>query len=205
MTLTQMMILFSSMLILAALPSASVALVVGRSASHGVRQGMMVALGIVSADLLFAGLAIVGMSALAHWLGELFTLIRLIAACYLIWLGWQLLRQTRREQPSSVRKSVWGSSYLSGLLLTLADVKAIVFYASLFPSVVDLQVFTSVDFICLFLLTLSAVGGVKLLYAWLGSSLAMRLGGKRLGLVWQRITGGLMVGGGLYLLVRQSS
>ncbi|MBN7818334.1 LysE family translocator [Bowmanella yangjiangensis] len=205
MTLTQMMILFSSMLLLAALPSASVALVVSRSASHGVRQGMMVALGIVSADLLFAGLAIVGMSALAHWLGELFTLIRLIAACYLIWLGWQLLRQTRREQPSSVRKSVWGSSYLSGLLLTLADVKAIVFYASLFPSVVDLQVFTSVDFICLFLLTLSAVGGVKLLYAWLGSSLAVRLGGKRLGLVWQRITGGLMVGGGLYLLVRQSS
>lgn len=205
MTLTQMMILFSSMLILAALPSASVALVVSRSASHGVRQGMMVALGIVSADLLFAGLAIVGMSALAHWLGELFTLIRLIAACYLIWLGWQLLRPTRREQPSSVRKSVWGSSYLSGLLLTLADVKAIVFYASLFPSVVDIQVFTAVDFICLFFLTLFAVGGVKLLYAWLGSSLAVRLGGKRLGLVWQRITGGLMVGGGLYLLVRQSS
>ncbi|MBT1062188.1 LysE family translocator [Bowmanella sp. Y26] len=205
MTLTQMMILFSSMLLLAALPSASVALVVSRSASHGVRQGMMVALGIVSADLLFAGLAIVGMSALAHWLGELFTLIRLIAACYLIWLGWQLLRQTRMEQPSSVGKTVWGSSYLSGLLLTLADVKAIVFYASLFPSVVDIQVFTAVDFICLLFLTLFAVGGVKLLYAWLGSSLAVRLGGKRLGLVWQRITGGLMLGGGIYLLVRQSS
>lgn len=203
MTLTQMLILFSSMLALAALPSASVALVVSRSASHGMWQGMLVAMGIITADLLFASLAILGMSALANWLGDVFSLVRLLAAGYLIWLGWQLLRQVRLGQPSIVAKSAWGGSFLSGLLLTLADIKAIVFYASLFPSVVDLQVFTVVDFIYLFLLTLLAVGGVKVLYAWLGSSLAVCFGdssGR-----WQRITGGVMLSCGLYLLVRQSA
>ncbi|GGO68584.1 LysE family translocator [Bowmanella pacifica] len=205
MTSTQMLMLFSSLLALAALPSASVVLVVSRSASHGMWQGMMVALGIVTADLLFASLAILGMSALAHWLGEVFSLVRLLAAGYLIWLGWRLLSQMRFGQPTIAAKSAWSSSYLSGLLLTLADIKAIVFYASLFPSILDMQALGVLDVVYLLLLTVFAVGGVKVLYAWLGSSLIVRLGGNRFGLIWQRVTGGLMVGGGVYLLLRPSS
>ncbi len=53
------------MLVLAALPSTNVIVVVSRSLSGGVRQGLAVAAGIVAADLLFIGVAIGGLSLVA--------------------------------------------------------------------------------------------------------------------------------------------
>ncbi|WP_369334585.1 LysE family transporter, partial [Pectobacterium brasiliense] len=55
--------LFLAMIALAAMPSSSVALVVIRSATLGVRHGVATALGIVVGDLLFVVLAIAGLVA----------------------------------------------------------------------------------------------------------------------------------------------
>ena len=55
-----LLLLIPVMMVLAALPSTSVALVVVRSARLGVAHGLWVAAGIVMADLLFAALALWG-------------------------------------------------------------------------------------------------------------------------------------------------
>jgi len=148
------------MLVLAAIPSASVALVVTRSATLGVTNGIAVALGIILGDLVFVTLAILGMSFLAETMGSFFAVLRYAGGAYLIWLGVTLLRSKQqmeltREYSSKLSLA---ASFISGLFLTLGDIKAILFYASLFPAFVDMSSLSANDMIGIVIVTILGVG-----------------------------------------------
>lgn len=204
MTILSAFSLLGVMLVLAAIPSASVALVVTRSAMHGLRNGAAVTAGIVLGDLFFATLAILGMTFLAEVLGGLFAMFKYLGAAYLIWLGVGLLRS---EQQVEVRLSdsssgALATSFLAGFFLTLGDLKAILFYASLFPAFVDLQSLSLLGFGAILLVTSVTVGGVKLAYAFAARAIVDRLRG-RVGSKWVRkAAGGLMVGSGAVVIAK---
>jgi threonine/homoserine/homoserine lactone efflux protein len=203
MSLGEALILFATMTALAALPSASVALVVTRSATAGLRHGLAVAIGIVLGDLVFVAVALLGLAALADALGGLFMLIKLLGALYLIWLGGTMLFS--RSSASAVRAAPLTASGLAGsvaagLLLTLGDLKAILFYASLFPVFVDLDGVGVADVLLIIAITALGVGGVKLLYALAAHKLAAVAHGARAGRVSRRGAGALLIGAGGYLI-----
>ncbi|CAB3935197.1 TPA: LysE family translocator [Pseudomonas aeruginosa] len=196
--------LFLAMIALAAMPSSSVALVVVRSATLGVRHGVATALGIVVGDLLFVVLAIAGLVAAVEVMGSVFTVLRYVAAAYLIWVGVGLIRH--RDQPPKPRGAhetggIW-ASFVAGMILTLGDVKAVVFYAALFPVFVDVSVLTTFDASLIAAITVVAVGGVKVVYAVAARavvSASRDLPFKRP----VRVTmGTLMIGAGGYLLAK---
>ncbi|MEL7430256.1 MAG: LysE family translocator [Pseudomonadota bacterium] len=182
MTLIETLTLFAIMAALAALPSSSVALVVARSAMHGRVNGYATALGIVAADLAFVALAILGMAALAEQMGAFFVVVKYLAAAYLVWLGFSLIRSqfgtsgahaaSSREAAARTTGSNLVASFAAGFLLTLGDVKAILFYASLFPTFLDLGALTSTDIATVVVVTILAVGGVKMVYAALSERIA---------------------------------
>lgn len=178
MNLPETLLLFVSMLGLAALPSSSVALVVTRAATHGFRQGAAATAGIVLGDLIFVCLAVLGMAALADLLGSLFLLLRYLAGFILICLGLSLLldRNPASRQEQCAGPPSYTLSFLSGLALTLGDIKAIVFYASFLPAFVDVQALTPGDLALLSLVTVLGVGSVKLGYAWAAGSMPSRQG-----------------------------
>ncbi|MFP4063399.1 MAG: LysE family translocator [Halochromatium sp.] len=203
MHLGEALILFVTMMALAALPSASVVLVVARSATVGLRHGLAVAFGIVLGDLIYVATAVFGLAALADALGGLFLLVKLLGALYLIWLGSRMLFS--RAWPSAVSAtpvtpSGLLGSVVAGLLLTLGDLKAILFYASLFPLFVDLDQLRIVDVLLIIVITTLSVGGVKLLYALAARKLAARARSARMGRVGQRGAGALLLGAGGYLI-----
>lgn len=204
MGLVEIILLFAVMTVLALVPSTSVALVVARSSTAGFLNGGAVAAGIVVGDLIFVYLAVLGMAALAEAMGGVFLVLRYLAGAYLIWFGISLVRSKRSsklEAPGS-SASTLSASFLSGLVLTLGDVKAILFYASLFPAFVDLATITASDIAIIVVLTVVAVGGVKLGYAYSATrivSLARGFKGERA----VKITaGGFMVGAGAYLMAK---
>jgi threonine/homoserine/homoserine lactone efflux protein len=164
MSLVEIVLLFSAMAALALVPSASVALVVARSSSAGFSNGSAVAAGIVVGDLVFVFLAVLGMAALAELAGSFFLILRYLAGAYLIWFGISLMRSTSSfpVEDSGQAASKLSASFLSGLLLTLGDVKAIFFYVSLFPAFVDLATIGGLDIAIIAMVTVDAVGGVKL-------------------------------------------
>lgn len=168
MTLLDALLLGAVMVALAALPSTSVALVVTRAATGGFAQGAAVAAGVVSGDLAFALLAISGMTALAEAMGGLFFVIKWLAGLYLIWVGISLLRSRSGPVAFATGRAGAGliTSFTAGLVVTLGDVKAIFFYASLFPTFVDLATLRTADLALILLITLAAVGGVKLVFAY---------------------------------------
>lgn len=199
-----MFALFGIMACLAALPSSSVALVFVHSATVSRLSGLAVALGIVAGDLLFAALAIVGMTSLAETLGSLFIVLRYCAAAYLLWLGVGLIRSATSEGPSGefpVARTMHGS-FLAGFLLTLGDVKAILFYASLFPAFIDLANLSAGDMAIIMIITVLAVGGVKAVYAVAAHRVALTAVRSKWKKTAQMATGGLMVGAGGYLVAK---
>lgn len=204
MDITSTLLLFMAMVALALLPSASVALVITRSTTSGLHNGIAVGIGIVLGDLLFVCLAVLGMAAVAEALGGLFVYVRFLAATYLIWFGFALIKRTPMS-PSNGKDKASGNllvSFLSGLLLTLGDIKAIIFYASFLPAFVDLTSLDVSDFGLIAGITVVAVGGVKMGYAVAASRLARVLTSHESQRRTEVAAGSLMIGTGAYLLVK---
>lgn len=204
MTIIDAFFLFAVMSVLALLPSASVALVVTRSATAGLAHGAAVAVGIVLGDLVFVCLAVLGMAAVAEVMGGFFVAIKYVAGAYLIWFGLSLLRSNDFSPSVSSHQntSSLSASFLSGLLVTLGDIKAIFFYASLFPAFVDLSRLSLLDVGFIFVITLLSVGGVKLGYAY-GATKVVTLA-KRFGPLQsvKVVGGGIMIGIGGWLIAK---
>lgn len=196
--------LFAVMVVLAAVPSTSVALVVTRAVTGGVRNGVAAALGIVTGDLGFVLLAVLGMSAVAEATGALFAVFKYVGGAYLLWLGWQVLRARPGKWmlPTPAPVGSLGASWLAGLVITLGDVKAILFYASLFPALVDLATLSTAQVGVILAITAVTVGGVKIAYAWLARRIVARLQQPRWRRAGQLSLGSVMLGAGGYLIAK---
>jgi threonine/homoserine/homoserine lactone efflux protein len=204
MSITEALTLFLVMLPLAAMPSSSVALVIAKSVSAGRLSSAFTALGIVTGDLVFVATALAGMSILAGWLGTLFSMVKYSGGAYLIWLGFCLLKS--KSSPSVQRTTNRGSSFAAdfgaGLFLTLGDIKAILFYASLFPTLVDMERIEWWDISLIAAITAVTVGGVKLAYAVFASKIVESLRGRVFSEAPRKLGGALIIGCGSVLIAK---
>jgi len=204
MTPYEAMTLLLIMIALAAIPSSSVALVVIRSATLDVRNGIAAAFGIVAGDLVFVVMAILGLTALSEVMGAFFAIIRYIAAGYLLWFGFGLIRGATKPKAleATIPKGGMSASFVSGLALTLGDVKAILFYASLFPTFVDVSALGTPDIVLILVVTTLAVGSVKIVYALAAKTIVTASRGFAYERQVRMTAGGLMMGAGGYLIVK---
>ena len=205
MTALGALLLFFTMMLLAALPSTSVAVVITRSVTGGLPHGIAAAAGIVVGDLVFVLLALFGLSAIAESLGSFFVIIKILGGAYLIWLGVGLLRArpsgaTAKQEPSEGPLLI---SFAAGLLLTLGDLKAIFFYVSFFPMVLDLDKLSSNEIATIIAITILAVGGIKIFYAILAQRIMTRHASHRFARPTQIAAGTCMIGAGTALIVKQ--
>lgn len=196
-------VFFLVMLALAAMPSASVALVVARSSALGVRNGVAAALGIVAGDLVFLAVALLGVGALATTAAPVFATLRYAGAAYLAWLGWRLASSAGGAGAASSadgRRATLAASFAAGLVLTLGDAKAILFYASLLPVVLDMEALTGADIARVAATTVVTVGGVKIAYAVAARALAARLAARSFAGWTRKLAGGAMMACAAFLV-----
>lgn len=204
MTFASSLSLLLVMIALAAIPSSSVALVVVRSSSLGVRHGIAAASGIVAGDLIFVTLAIAGLVTVAETMGTLFAVFRYVAAAYLVWFGFNLIRGGAGASGAGDlhRASGMGASFAAGIALTLGDVKAILFYAALFPVFVDVPALTALEVAMIGAITVMSVGGVKVAYAVAARTIVAASKGLRFRSALRSAAGALMIGTGGYLIAK---
>ncbi|MCP4408944.1 MAG: LysE family translocator [Gammaproteobacteria bacterium] len=159
--------LFGAMLILALAPSLSVITVVARSTTFGFAHGALTAMGVVAGDIVFILAAVLGLTAIAESMEGLLTVFKYLGGAYLVWLGFQLWK-SRIDHPKTESRSTptFASSFMAGLLLTLGDQKAILFYLVFFPAFVDLSKITLIDAAVIVVIATVSVGGAKLGYAF---------------------------------------
>lgn len=160
--------LFGVMVVLAAIPGVSALAVSARSAASGFVHGAWTTLGIVTGDIIFILAAVFGLSVLADGMGGLFVLVKYAGGVYLIWLGVALCRSAPKSlHDEQAADHSPASSFLTGLLITLGDQKAILFYLGFLPAFVDLSRVSLRDTAVIVAAAVAAVGGVKLAYAYL--------------------------------------
>lgn len=193
--------LFATMLLLALVPSLCVVTVTARAAAHGFGHGAAAAAGIVAGDLAFILIAVLGLAALASSMDGVLTVLKYGGGVYLIWLGWRFWRAGPVQPASGTTPAKISSSFLAGLLLTLSDQKAILFYLVFFPAFVDLAALTIADIVAILVIATLSVGTAKLAYAGMAARAGVLLGA-RTGARLNALAAGILVFVGVFLIVK---
>jgi len=81
-----------------------------------------------------------GLAAIIAASGQALLIIKWLGVCYLIWLGLKMIRQAAtgsaaqlNERKSATLKTLW----LQGFITSAANPKAVVFFAALFPQIIQ--------------------------------------------------------------------
>lgn len=184
--------LFAALFLIALMPGTSVFVVSTRAATSGLRHGVWAALGIVVADLLFILAAVLGLTLLIRLPEPLHVALRVAGAAYLTFLGLRFLRSPASlptgSLPVTFRRS---ASFAMGFLLTLIDLKAIVFYLGFLPAFLDLKALTRADTALLLLTAAISVGSAKMAYAIAAARGAVLVGPRGSG--WIRRAAGVVL------------
>ena len=124
-------------------PGPSTVLVIQASAIAGRRGGLLAALAMMLGALLWAGAALFGLQALFAQFEWLYVAFRIGGALYLIYLAAMLWRHAREPlpdfEPGSPAHLTGWQGFLRALLLQLSNPKIMVFFGSIFLSVLPQQ------------------------------------------------------------------
>lgn len=208
MTTTSAIALFFALVLSSAIPGPSVLTVVSRSISHGWQQGLLVVLGVLTADYIFIFLALSGLSAVSVIMGEFAAIIKYIGIGYLFWLAYQTWNSpvTDSDEQAVHGKAAQGrdkaSSLLTGTLVTLANPKAILFYMGFFPAFVDVTSVTAEGIITILLISTVAVGGVLGFYACLASKSRFVFKGRKARQWLNKLSGSFLASCGVVLATK---
>lgn len=139
-----------AMFIWTTLPGPGLAVVVSRALGSGPRAGFAVITGLVIADCIFLGIAFIGLLAIATTMGPMFQIVKYAGAAYLIWRGYRAL--VGAGDPAVMQAEASGALLRDiglGLLATLGNPKAILFFGAILPTFVDMTTVGVVDFLVL--------------------------------------------------------
>lgn len=160
-------------------------------------------LGMVISDIVYLILACFGLAVIAEQWGEVFTVIRIVGAAYLLYLGWKMWNApVDLDQNGQKFSGQWHLALLQGFLISASNPKVILFYIAFLPTFMDLSTLTTADVVLASGLTFVALMIGVMMIAF-GAAAAKRFfkserAVKRL----NRSAGSLMMGAGVYLAGR---
>jgi RhtB (resistance to homoserine/threonine) family protein len=125
------------------IPGPDTAVVTKNVLVHGRRAALATSLGVSTGLLVWTIAAAVGVASVVRASEVAFTVLKVIGAAYLVWLGVQALRAAGHESAASLahagRKPSMGAlgGFRQGLFSDLANPKIGIFFTSLLPQFVD--------------------------------------------------------------------
>jgi len=190
-------------------PGPTVTLIIANSFRHGARAGLLNVAGTQLGLALMIAILCIGLASIIATIGVWFDWVRLAGAAYLVWLGWKLLRAPgaldqagHAAAPPSPRPPCAGF-FLQGFLVILSNPKALLFFGAFIPQFVDPNGDAARQVVLLgatFMAVATLCDGA---YAVLVGRLGLALSGRGVRLV-SRLSGGLLVGGGIWLALARA-
>jgi len=191
------------MIILAATPGPGVLASISRAISEGFKSALFFIGGLVIGDILFFLLAIIGMTTISRLMGQLFFLVKIIGGIFLVYLGINNILKRKSKISHNKLKYTKSKSLTGGLLVTLGNPKPILFYASIVPTIIDINQINFYE-IFAFILIITIVSFVVVgLYCYLSivskSIIAQQKYQDKLNIV----SGFVMIAVGLYIILKK--
>jgi threonine/homoserine/homoserine lactone efflux protein len=189
---------------LALLPGPVVTLVIANGLRHGTRAALTNILGVQAGLAIVIGIVAVGLTSLMATMGYWFDWVRFAGAAYLIWLGIKLVRfpveGVKTEAPPPPPR---GGFFLQGFVVLLSNPKLLVFFGAFIPQFMDMNR-DHVSQVALLGVTFMITGAITdSIYALLAGRARTFFSGRRTRRL-SRISGGFMIGGGIWLALTRS-
>ena len=147
-----------------AVPGPGVMAIIARVLGNGFHSALPAVLGTMVGDFVLMTLSAFGLALVARAMGDLFLIIKLAGAAYLIFLAYKHWT-AKVDADSDVAPATARDGFLSQLFLTLGNPKAIAFFVALLPTVVDLHALRLSGYLQLAAATTVLIPTVLLAYA----------------------------------------
>jgi RhtB (resistance to homoserine/threonine) family protein len=173
---------------------------------HGRRAALATSLGVNTGLLIWTLAAALGVAAVVRESAVAFTVLKLVGAVYLVWLGFQALRAARRHAAPDALHTTGQNprvgallGYRQGLLSNLGNPKIAVFFTGLLPQFVSpgkpvLEPFLLLGGLFVLMTVVWLCG-----YALVAARASALLGRPRVRAALDRVTGVVLVGLGVRL------
>ena len=189
---------------LALLPGPIVTLLIASGLRHGTRAALINIAGAQVGLAVVIGIVAIGLTSLMATLGYWFDWVRFAGAAYLVWLGIKLIRApVEGIDADAPPPPPRGGFFLQGLLVLLSNPKVLVFFGAFIPQFMDMSQ-DHVSQVALLGVTFMVTAAITdATYALLAGRARRFFSARRTRLL-SRVSGGFMIGGGLWLALTRA-
>jgi threonine/homoserine/homoserine lactone efflux protein len=192
-----------SCVVIIIVPGPTVTLIIANSLSHGVRAGLLNVAGTQIGIALMIALVGLGLASLIEALGWWWTVVRLAGAAYLIWLGVKLLRGTGSLGDAKRAPAPRGGFFLQGFLVAVSNPKTLVFFGAFLPQFIDPSRSYAEQLLIMGVTAIVVAAISDGLYAILIGGAGRHISQRQVKWI-SRTSGGVLIGGGLWLALTRT-
>jgi len=188
---------------LALLPGPVVTLVIANGLRHGTRAALTNIAGVQTGVGIILAVVAVGLTSLMATMGYWFDWVRFAGAAYLVWLGIRLIREPVAGVEADAPPPPRGGFFLQGFLVALSNPKLLVFFGAFIPQFMDLRQdhLSQVALLGVTFMVIAALTDAT--YALLAGRVRRFFSARRTRTL-SRVSGGFMIGGGIWLALTRA-
>ena len=177
----------------------SVTVVVANSLARGTKAGVVTRMGTEIAMLSMVVIIALGMQAVMAVVSEGFTVIKLVGAAYLVWVGWKMFTSSGKGEVGQAGERLPLGRYLwQGALINWSNPKTLLFLGAFLPQFVDLSRPAFGQIMVLGLIVMAVATLTDLFYAVIAGRARHLLSTARVRMM-NRISGVILMVGGVWL------
>ena len=195
MTVAALMGFALALIVAAGSPGPSVAALVARVITGGLRDVLPFLAAMWIGEALWLTVAVAGLAVVAQAFAMLFVIIKLAGVGYLLWLAWKMWTagtEIAGDRMPAGHKP-W-RMFLAGMAITLGNPKIMVFYLAVVPSLLDLGHLTLASWVELTLTMLVVLMAIDLSWAIAAARARRLLKNRRAVRTANRVSATMMVG-----------
>ena len=185
-------------------PGPGIFAILARALIHGARSCLALSVGMIISDIVYLIAACFGLAAIATHYGEVFFVIRILGALYLLYLGYKMWTAPVNfdlENPDQKQLSK-RMGFLQGFLISASNPKVILFYIAFLPTFMDLTVLSGADIAIASVLTFVGLLAGLMMIATFAARARIWFQSERAVKGLNRSAGSLMIGAAAYLAGR---
>jgi threonine/homoserine/homoserine lactone efflux protein len=204
MSLESAITFFLAIVIFSITPGPGIFALIAKALSQGISACLALTLGMIFSDLVYLILACYGLAALAeHW-GGAFTVIRILGASYLFYLGYKLWTApiVIEKYTANKSKSLWLKNFMQGFLISASNPKVILFYIAFLPTFIDLTSLQRNDIALVTVLTFTGLLTGLMAITWAANAASDFFASPKAVKNLNRSAGSLMVGAAAFLALK---
>jgi homoserine/homoserine lactone efflux protein len=189
--------------VLVIVPGPTVTVIIANSLRYGTRTGLLNVAGTQLGLAVMIGIVILGLASLLEAIGWWFEVLRLAGAAYLIWLGIKLFRSDGALDSAESAPKPRGGFFFQGFVVLMSNPKIIVLFGALFPQFIDPKGNYLEQVLLLGITAMVTAAIFDTIYAITAGRAGTLLSRTRVRLL-SRISGGFLIGGGIWLALTRA-